>query len=423
MRQTLRRLYALLPPGAQARIHGMRQELGQARIRKALAAVGAPDTATPDINHLLHHLRGQALRRLPKGAQHFVSVGCAGTWYFHWIEASYGRVARHTGVEFYSPQPSDLPDNARWIANTASDMRDIPDASADLLFSGQNLEHLWVEEIVGFLLESHRVLKDGGLLVVDSPNRLVTAKLGWSHPEHTIELTPEEMRELLMLAGFELEHQHGIWLSADPASGTVLPFEEMRTDGPWPLAKRASTAYQELDASFIWWMQARKSNRTPQAAALRRRVADIFVLAWPERINRLKTLIGHETEHQGRLWLDSGGRDGVLAFGPYMPLPAGSYAVSFSLRFTAGPVKPGFAGVCDIVAGDDCRLLARRELRMADAPLGQEYQVRLEFQLQDSMTFGVQFRVIATAGIRLVAEKAVKLEQGPPGGWQQPAVA
>ncbi len=39
----------------------------------------------PDINHLLHHVRGEAFKMAPKGAQHLVSVGCAGTWYFHWI--------------------------------------------------------------------------------------------------------------------------------------------------------------------------------------------------------------------------------------------------------------------------------------------------------------------------------------------------
>lgn len=246
-KQLLKQVFKLLPAVIQQRVRQARKAAATRKIRLALASIEAPDSETPDINHVLHHFRGEALRRLPKGARHFVSVGCSGTWYFHWIAETYGHVELHTGVEFYSPQPSDLPHYTRWIANTAGDMHDIPDASADLLFSGQNIEHLWVEEIVGFLSESQRVLKEDGLLVVDSPNRLITAKLGWSHPEHTIEFTPDEMQELLTLAGFDLERQHGIWLCADPHSGSALPFEEMSTEGIWPLARRA----------LRWW---RKKN-------------------------------------------------------------------------------------------------------------------------------------------------------------------
>lgn len=164
------------------------------RTREALESIGAKGVATPDVNHLLHHLRGQALEGLPKRARQFVSVGCAGTWYFEWIAEKCAPL-RHTGIEFYSPKPDDLPESVEWIANTAGDMRALSDGSADVLFSGQNIEHLWPHDIAAFLLESHRVLETGGLLVVDSPNRRITSRLGWSHPEHTIELEPGEAEE------------------------------------------------------------------------------------------------------------------------------------------------------------------------------------------------------------------------------------
>src|SRR5580692_4621286 len=100
-----------------------------------------------DINMLLHRARAAHLRAMPPFAKRLLSAGCSGRWYFDWIEQCYGRVRQHIGIEFYSAKPGDLPDNVTWIANTASNMSDVADASVDLLFSGQNLEHLWPEEV------------------------------------------------------------------------------------------------------------------------------------------------------------------------------------------------------------------------------------------------------------------------------------
>ena len=167
---------------------------GTAPLRAPSPAPPAERPAPLNVNLLLHQSRGAFLRAMPPGAQRLLSAGCAGLWYFEWIEQTYGRVPEHLGIEYYSPRPEGLPDNVTWIANTASDMSDVPDASCDLVFSGQNLEHLWPEEVAGFVLEAARVLKPGGHLVMDSPNRHVTRLLNWSHSEHTIELTKTRRR-------------------------------------------------------------------------------------------------------------------------------------------------------------------------------------------------------------------------------------
>jgi SAM-dependent methyltransferase len=380
----------------------------QRRLHKAFAAIGATGIESPDINHLLHFLRGKALEQLPQGAGHFVSVGCAGTWYFDWINEKCAP-RRHTGIEFYTPKPDDLPANAHWVANTAGNMEAVADATADILFSGQNIEHLWPHDVANFLLESHRVLKPGGLLVVDSPNRRMTAKLNWSHPEHTIEFDAAEAHELLVLAGFDVTRAIGLWLCETDIGG-VLPFAEMTLDGAWPLPRRVAEAATKLDGSFIWWFEARRADRAPDEGALRRRIGEIHAVAWPERLNRLLTSIGVPVERNGETWFDSKGRAGALTFGPYTALPPGRHELVMTVEYPDGVASGSPLAAVQVSGGADHAVLVRREV--AAAPAGQPIEVRLPFELADT-TFQIQFVVVSPAGTRTLARKAVALHSSP----------
>ena len=110
-----------------------------ARTTPSLPAELAKSAPSLEVNYLLHHSRGALLRGMPPGAQRLLSAGCAGNWYFDWIEETYGRVPEHLGIEYYAPKPEGLPDNVTWIASTVSDMSAVSSASCDLVFSGQNL--------------------------------------------------------------------------------------------------------------------------------------------------------------------------------------------------------------------------------------------------------------------------------------------
>lgn len=379
-----------------------------AALREAFATIGATGIDKPDVNELLHFLRGQALAQLPQGAAHFVSVGCAGKWYFDWI-ADKCAPQLHTGIEFYSPKPGDLPPNTAWIANTAGNMEAVADASADILFSGQNIEHLWRDDVANFLLESHRVLKPGGLIVVDSPNRRITARLNWSHPEHTIEFTPAEARELLALAGFDVTRGIGLWL-CETGGGETLPFAEMTTKGAWPLRRRALESRGELDRSFIWWFEARRADRAPDAAGLRRRIEQIHVAAWPERLNRLLTSIGKPVQRNGETWFDSEGRGGALVFGPYTALPAGHHELSMTVEYPDGPAPGAAPATMHVSGGPDHRVFARTEVPAA--PAGQAVDVHAAFDLPDT-TFQIQFVIAAPQGTRMLARKSAVLRSSP----------
>ena len=115
------------------------------------------------------------------------------------LKKNYGPVKKHIGLEAYSEKPEGLPAYVEWIANSADDMSDVESNSVDLVFSGQTVEHLSADALFGFLFESNRVLREGGYLVVDSPNRKITQANKYIQPEHTLELTDDELVDLLFL--------------------------------------------------------------------------------------------------------------------------------------------------------------------------------------------------------------------------------
>jgi hypothetical protein len=352
--------------------------------------------------HLLHELRTCEILALPPGAETVVSAGCSDRSFFDWFEGQYPGIRSHIGVEYYRPRPDDLPPHITWVRNTVSDLHDIADACADLYFSGQNIEHLWPEEVTGSLLEAHRVLKRGGLAVIDSPNRAVTRRYGWSHWGHTVEYTVPEIIELIELAGFERPVVRGIWTCVDPADDTTLPLEHLKPAPRWPFLRRVAVARAHPESSFIWWAEARKQDRRPDAAALDRRVREIFAQAWPERIDRLTSEVGVITgEGSQRTAAAPAGSAGVLLTGPQMPLRAGNYEVTFHLSRQTGEIGgEAVLAFCDIAgaatetAGS---LIARCDVTGAMAGAGDYVPIRLRFTL-DETRFSLRFRVV-TRGV------------------------
>ena len=80
----------------------------------------------------------------------------------------------------------------------------------DVVANFQVIEHLWDQ--VGFLGECWRVLRPGGVLLITTPNRL-TFSPGLDvplNPFHTRELAADELRELLVGAGFSVEFLGGL---------------------------------------------------------------------------------------------------------------------------------------------------------------------------------------------------------------------
>jgi SAM-dependent methyltransferase len=241
-----------------------------------------------EFHSILHTLRTAELRTVPKGARRVVSVGASGRWYFDWFEDCVGPLDRHVGVEAFEPMPSDLPANVEWVPSTADDLRSIADASVDLVFAGQTTEHLWPDELVGFLSEAARVLRPDGLLVVDSPNRLVTQALHWSHGGHTIELSASEMAELLDLAGFRVETCTGLWRCR---YGDEVRGLEEGVQSRAEVAERSISGVRSPDESFVWWINARRhETAAADSRQLAQRARHFFDEHWDDRVCRGMTV-------------------------------------------------------------------------------------------------------------------------------------
>jgi SAM-dependent methyltransferase len=358
------------------------------RLRTAVVSRMSP---IKDISHFLHDCRSSYLRSMPRVDGVMLSAGCAGKWYFDWIADKTGHRARHIGIEFFTPKPGDLPSNVDWIANTVGVMDGVESEECELVFSGENLEHLWPEDVVGFFLESWRVLKPGGWLVVDSPNRLMTAPLNWSHPEHTVEITPDEARHLATLAGFDVVNMKGIWVCRDAKTDRIMALDPNMPDDQWPTIERCLSAVDDPDNSFLWWMEARKSSREPDVAALTAEMDKIFSDAWPERSRRFVSAAGTRNPDNSGI-SSASGETGALVYGPYMPLRKGNHSATFELTST----DPGSAGT--IIARIDVLGSNGREILFKDVTYSelqnQSGKFTLDFSLPE-MEFSIQARCIS----------------------------
>jgi SAM-dependent methyltransferase len=379
------------------------------RIRGVLRRPQRGFRSVGDFNDFLHGLRSRELKRLPPGARTVVHGGAAGSWYFEWFSEFYPTpVERHIGVEAYASRPPELGDEVEWLERSLGDLSPVDDGEADLVFAGQVIEHLWPDEITGFLLESHRVLRPAGTLAMDSPNRRVTTAIGWEHPEHTVEFRPDEMLELLQLAGFERVEVRGVWLCLDRERNRFLPLDA--SPRAWPTERRVAEAGARPDDSFVWWIEAERSDSEPDRERLGRRVRQIYEGYRAYRFARLKHSVGSVSGvGRDRFVTADAGEGGHLLFGPYVPMLPGNWIARF--RLAAGPGRAnGPFGLVDVVVGSDAAVVARRELTEEVLPLdGALYEVSVPFAIA-STALSVEFRAQTYGAVPMSAVLHVDVE-------------
>jgi SAM-dependent methyltransferase len=106
-----------------------------------------------------------------------------------------------------------------------------PDASFDLVYSGQSIEHVTEAEGGKVLAEAYRVLAPGGWMCLDTPNgpawRIKSNEL--MNPDHKIEYSCDQLTSALEHAGFEIHETKGLNYMGDALARGQ--FDEVEASG------------------------------------------------------------------------------------------------------------------------------------------------------------------------------------------------
>ena len=315
-----------------------------------------------------------------------LSVGSRGIDYILWVEQNLGRPDLHIAIAG-APSSSDMLDGLLWIDNPVDDMVDVESGSVDLVFAGQILERFWHEELAGFFVESARVLKAGGRLILDGPNRKISNRLAWNHPEHTIELMPAEVADLARLAGFDVVKSVGHWLCEDPETGEQLTLSDISLTGRWNVERRILEGLSRPESSFSWWLESNRSNRPPDVAKLYAYARRLSQAHFAARIGKMmQTQSPCRERRADAIWATASlGWVGAVGFGPHAPLPPGHWLIRFRLAAYVGQESPGTAEVFQTAAQrvlSEIALPARFDGGWIEVPLELDAtQAGLEFRL------------------------------------------
>jgi SAM-dependent methyltransferase len=128
----------------------------------------------------------------------------------------------------------------RYRYHSMTDLSGFADLSVDLVYSGQSIEHVTVDEGAVVLKEVFRVLRPGGYLALDTPNARVTRlqQAEFIDPDHKVEYTSEELTAKLEAAGFDVLEVKGLnYAGRSLATGRFDPDEVAGNSGLFAAAR------------------------------------------------------------------------------------------------------------------------------------------------------------------------------------------
>jgi dolichol-phosphate mannosyltransferase len=115
------------------------------------------------------------------------------------------RAGRRIAVDVNPDARTSLPDEVEFHQADARRMDFIPSGSVDVCFTSNFFEHLPSKpDLDAILVEVHRVLRPGGLLVALQPNIRYAPGDYWDYYDHHLPLSHRSCAEAFALAGFEV---------------------------------------------------------------------------------------------------------------------------------------------------------------------------------------------------------------------------
>jgi SAM-dependent methyltransferase len=141
-----------------------------------------------------------------------------------------------------------------YLYQSMTTLQPTSDASVDLVYAGQSIEHVRREEAATTCREVLRVLKPGGVFALDTPNARITRlqQDGLIDPDHEHEYTHEELSSDLVAAGFEIVEARGINLAGPITSRAEFDEESVA---------RACGLFAEIEDCYILAYVCRKPDQ------------------------------------------------------------------------------------------------------------------------------------------------------------------
>jgi len=138
------------------------------------------------------------------------------------------RCARRVGVDLNPEATRYLAPGIEFHAGVVCKLSMLPEASLDLVFSSNLMEHLPSKEAAEQMLrEVRRVLKPGGQLLLMGPNLRFLPGEYWDFWDHKLPITDRSLAEVLGSLDFSVVEQHARFLpyttrSALPQAGWLV---------------------------------------------------------------------------------------------------------------------------------------------------------------------------------------------------------
>jgi predicted SAM-dependent methyltransferase len=226
--------------------------------------------SVPSLSDVVHASRLELVRQLPRAAT-IVDLGgtCIGRPEGALIVMGYP-------YPFQSLQILELPperrhpryaDQKNWYGGTIRtslgpvgyvytsmvDLSSFADASVDLVYSGQSIEHVTREEAQVVFKEVHRILKPQGYFCLDTPNRAVTrlhSPDDYVDADHKYEYTHPEMSSMLQRTEFAIEDAKGLCLARESLAAGRFLEEELR---------RRPGLYDDIESSYLLYYRCRRA--------------------------------------------------------------------------------------------------------------------------------------------------------------------